>query len=128
MDTIVKFSSTDRRATFLLKYYASKHKTAWEHYLFIRENAYNNIMNTWIGKAPFEIVDERRKVQPFFYSNDRIFWPNKYAQDQQLKPKVSLWSSSSWTYVWTSWWVLLHLFPSLLFINMNLFRFQKYML
>ncbi|MCO5552445.1 hypothetical protein L7F22_005956 [Adiantum nelumboides] len=76
MGTTLKFSSsfqpqTDGQseesnsiALDLLKCCVSKHKATWEQYLPLVEYAYNNTVHTSTGKAPFEIVEEGKKVPP----------------------------------------------------------------
>ncbi|MCO5563698.1 hypothetical protein L7F22_017345 [Adiantum nelumboides] len=77
MGTTLKFSSSFHPQTDgqseeansfvqdLLKCYVSEHKATWEHYLLSVEYAYNNIVHTSTGKAPFEIVEGARKSHPF---------------------------------------------------------------
>ncbi|MCO5590685.1 hypothetical protein L7F22_044659 [Adiantum nelumboides] len=56
----------------LLKCYVSEHKATWEHYLPLVEYAYNNIVHTSTGKAPFEIVKGGKKVPPILRTKDKI--------------------------------------------------------
>ncbi|MCO5550084.1 hypothetical protein L7F22_003563 [Adiantum nelumboides] len=65
----------------LLKCYVSEHKATWEHYLPLVEYAYNNIVHTSIGKAPFEIVEGGKKVPPILLTKDKIFEADKYVQN-----------------------------------------------
>ncbi|MCO5601408.1 hypothetical protein L7F22_055529 [Adiantum nelumboides] len=93
MGTMLKFSSlfhpqTDGQSEeansivlYLLKYYVSEHKETWEHYLPLVEYAYNNIVHTSIGKAPFEIVEGGKKVPPILQTKDKIFEADKYVQN-----------------------------------------------
>ncbi|MCO5597520.1 hypothetical protein L7F22_051598 [Adiantum nelumboides] len=65
----------------LLKCYVSEHKATWEHYLPLVEYAYNNIVHTSTGKAPFEIVEGGKKVPPILQTKDKIFEADKYVQN-----------------------------------------------
>ncbi|MCO5549242.1 hypothetical protein L7F22_002709 [Adiantum nelumboides] len=65
----------------LLKCYVSEHKATWEHYLPLVEYAYNNTEHTSTGKAPFEIVEEGKKVPPILQTKDKIFEVDKYVQN-----------------------------------------------
>ncbi|MCO5571082.1 hypothetical protein L7F22_024814 [Adiantum nelumboides] len=55
----------------LLKCYVSKHKATWKRYLPLVEYAYNNIVHTSTGKAPFEIVEMGKKVLPILQQRTR---------------------------------------------------------
>ncbi|MCO5598973.1 hypothetical protein L7F22_053072 [Adiantum nelumboides] len=93
MGTTLKFSSSFHPQTDgqseeanssvldLLKCYVSEHKATWEHYLPLVEYAYNNIVHTSIGKAPFEIVEGGKKVPPILQTQDKIFEGDKYVQN-----------------------------------------------
>ena len=93
MDTTLKFSSSFHPQTDgqseeanstvldLLKCYVSDHKATWEHYLPLVEYAYNNIVHTSTGKAPFEIVEGGKKVPPILHTKDKIFEADKYVQN-----------------------------------------------
>ncbi|MCO5579241.1 hypothetical protein L7F22_033095 [Adiantum nelumboides] len=58
-----------------------QHKATWEHYLPLVEYAYNNIVHTSTGKAPFEIVEGGKKVPPILHTKDKIFEADKYVQN-----------------------------------------------
>ncbi|MCO5612511.1 hypothetical protein L7F22_066779 [Adiantum nelumboides] len=65
----------------LLKCYVSEHKATWEHHLLLVEYAYNNIVHTSTGKAPFEIVKGGKKVPPILKTKNKIFEADKYVQN-----------------------------------------------
>ncbi|MCO5577433.1 hypothetical protein L7F22_031265 [Adiantum nelumboides] len=65
----------------LLNCYVSEHKATWKHYLPLVEYAYNNIVRTSTGKAPFEIVEGGKKVPPILHTKDKIFEGDKYVQN-----------------------------------------------
>ncbi|MCO5612024.1 hypothetical protein L7F22_066286 [Adiantum nelumboides] len=85
MGTTLKFSSSFHPQTDgqfekanstvldLLKCYVSKHKAKWEQYFPLVEYAYNNIVHSSNGKAPFEIVEDGKKVPPILHTKDKIF-------------------------------------------------------
>ncbi|MCO5568017.1 hypothetical protein L7F22_021713 [Adiantum nelumboides] len=50
----------------------SEHNATWEHYLPLVEYAYNNIVHTSIGKAPFELVEGDKKVPPILQTNFQV--------------------------------------------------------
>ncbi|MCO5578980.1 hypothetical protein L7F22_032831 [Adiantum nelumboides] len=93
MDTTLKFSSSfhpqidgqseEANSTVLdlLKCYVSEHKAKWQQYLSLVEYAYNNTVHSSTGKAPFEIVEGGKKVQPILHTKDKIFEADKYVQD-----------------------------------------------
>ena len=65
----------------LLKCYVSDHQEKWEQYLPLVEDAYNNIVHTSMGKAPFEIVEGGKKVPPILHTKVKIFEADKYVED-----------------------------------------------
>ncbi|MCO5578848.1 hypothetical protein L7F22_032695 [Adiantum nelumboides] len=65
----------------LLKSYISDQKTQWERYLPLVEFAYNNMINSSTGKAPFEIVEGAMKVPPFLSTKDKIFEADEYTRN-----------------------------------------------
>ncbi|MCO5596744.1 hypothetical protein L7F22_050813 [Adiantum nelumboides] len=67
----------------LFKCYMSEHKAAWEQYLQLVEYAYNNIVHTSTGKAPFEIVEGGKKVPPILQTKGKILEADKYVQDTE---------------------------------------------
>ncbi|MCO5548757.1 hypothetical protein L7F22_002219 [Adiantum nelumboides] len=105
MGTMLKFSSSfypqtdgqseEANSTVLdlLKCYLSEHKGMWKPYLPLVEYAYNNIVHSSTGKAPFEIVEGGKKVPPILHTKDKIFEAEKYVQDMDemyKKVKVAL--------------------------------------
>ena len=44
------------------------------------EYAYNNTVHSSTGKAPFEIVEDGKKVPPILHTKDKIFEADKYVQ------------------------------------------------
>ncbi|MCO5546721.1 hypothetical protein L7F22_000157 [Adiantum nelumboides] len=65
----------------LLKSYISDQKTRWERYLPLVEFAYNNMIHSSTGKAPFEIVEGAMKDPPFLSTKDKIFEADEYTRD-----------------------------------------------
>ncbi|MCO5600095.1 hypothetical protein L7F22_054203 [Adiantum nelumboides] len=65
----------------LLTSYISDQKTQWERYLPLVEFAYNNMIHSSMGKAPFEIVQGAMKVPPFLSTKDKILEANEYTRD-----------------------------------------------
>ncbi|MCO5593997.1 hypothetical protein L7F22_048016 [Adiantum nelumboides] len=65
----------------LLTSYISDQKTQWERYLPLVEFAYNNMMHSSTGKAPFEIVQGAMKAPPFLSTKDKILEANEYTRD-----------------------------------------------
>ncbi|MCO5552184.1 hypothetical protein L7F22_005695 [Adiantum nelumboides] len=65
----------------LLKSYISDQKTQWERYLPLVEFAYNNLIHSSTGKAPFEIVEGAMKVPLFLSTKDKIFEADEYTRD-----------------------------------------------
>ena len=67
------------------------------------------------SKVPFEIVELRRKIQPFLHSKNRIFEANKCPLKRLNLKNESSWSPSPCTCICTLWWVLFKLFLQFIF-------------
>ncbi|MCO5599014.1 hypothetical protein L7F22_053113 [Adiantum nelumboides] len=91
--TRLQFSSsfhpqTDRQSEIansvvldILESYILDQKTQWERYLPLVEFAYNNMIHSSTGKAPFEFVEGAMKVPPFLSTKDKIFDADEYTRD-----------------------------------------------
>ena len=81
----------------LLKAYVTKvdQREQWEKYLPLVEYAYNNTIHTYIGKAPFKVVEGRPNLSLIYTPREKIFATNEYSKDckessQKLKEAYPL--------------------------------------
>ncbi|MCO5573363.1 hypothetical protein L7F22_027132 [Adiantum nelumboides] len=81
----------------LLKSYVTEvdQRSQWEQYLSLVEYAYNNIVHTSTGKAPFEVIEGRSKSPLLLKVHGKIFAANEYSRDlkessQKIKEAISI--------------------------------------
>ncbi|MCO5548161.1 hypothetical protein L7F22_001619 [Adiantum nelumboides] len=81
----------------LLKAYVTEvdQRSQWEKYLPLVEYVYNNIVHTFTGKAPFEVIEGRSKSPLLLKVNGKIFAANEYSRDlkesfQKIKEAISI--------------------------------------
>ncbi|MCO5571938.1 hypothetical protein L7F22_025689 [Adiantum nelumboides] len=67
----------------LLKAYVMEvdQRSHWEKYLPLVEYAYNNIVHTSTGKAPFEVIEGRPKSPLLLEVHGKIFAADEYSRD-----------------------------------------------
>ncbi|MCO5555881.1 hypothetical protein L7F22_009425 [Adiantum nelumboides] len=81
----------------LLKAYVTEvdQRSQWEKYLPLVEYAYNNTVHTFIGKAPFEVIEGRSKSPLLLKVHGKIFAADEYSRDlkesfQKIKEAISI--------------------------------------
>ncbi|MCO5567368.1 hypothetical protein L7F22_021058 [Adiantum nelumboides] len=81
----------------LLKTYVTEvdQRSQWEKYLPLIEYAYNNIVHTSTGKAPFEVIEGRSKSPLLLKVHGKIFAADEYSRDlkesfQKIKEATSI--------------------------------------
>ena len=62
----------------MLKCYAHETQTQWEKYLPLVEFAYNNIVHSSTGKAPFEIIYGKPLLLPIMRTKEEIFHADEF--------------------------------------------------
>ena len=67
----------------LLKAYVMKvdQSSQWEKYLSLLEYAYNNMVHSSMGKAPFEVIEGRSKSPFLLKHHGKIFAADEYSRD-----------------------------------------------
>ncbi|MCO5586494.1 hypothetical protein L7F22_040434 [Adiantum nelumboides] len=81
----------------LLKSYVMEvdQRSQWEMYLPLVEYAFNNILHTSTGKAPFEVIEGRSKSPLLLKVHGKIFAADEYSRDlkesfQKIKEAISI--------------------------------------
>ncbi|WP_219824234.1 hypothetical protein, partial [Enterobacter cloacae complex sp. GF14B] len=81
----------------LLKTYVKEvdQRLQWKNYSPLVEYAYNNIVHTTTGKAPFEIIEGRPKSPLLLKVYGKIFAADEYSRDlqesfQKIKEAISI--------------------------------------